>query len=47
MPAKAFILGRKLIKVLEQMVLTWTGHNETVNGEMNRTWQDSCEGFAR
>lgn len=41
------ILGSKLIKALEQMVQTWFGHNETVSGETNRTWQDSCEGFVR
>ncbi len=43
MPTKALILGRKLIKAVEQMVQTWSGHNEMVSGETNRTWPDSCE----
>ncbi len=47
MPTKAPILGSKLIKVVEQMAQTWSGHNETVSGETNWTWQDSCEGFVR
>lgn len=47
MPTKSLILGSKLIKAMEQMVQTWSGHNETVSGETNRTWQDSCEGFVR
>ncbi|KAM7385141.1 hypothetical protein PAMP_001237 [Pampus punctatissimus] len=45
MPTKAVIPGSKLIKAVEQMAQTWSGHNETVSGETNRTWQDSCEGF--
>ena len=47
MSTKSLILGSKLIKAMEQMVQTWSGHNETVSGETNRTWQDSCEGFVR
>lgn len=43
MPTKAFILGSELIKAGEQMVQTWSGHNETVSGETNRTRLDSCE----
>lgn len=47
MPTKALVLGSKLIKAVEQMVQTWSGHNEPVSGETNRTWQDSCVGFVR
>lgn len=47
MSTKALNLGCKLIKAPEQMVQAWSGRNETVNGETNRTWQDSCEGFER
>lgn len=47
MSTKALNWGCKLIKAVEQMVQTWSGHNETVSGETNRTWQDSCEGFVR
>lgn len=47
MSTKALNLDCKLIKAVEQMVQTWSGHNETVSGETNRTWQDSCEGFVR
>lgn len=47
MPTKVLILGSKLIKAMEQMVQTWSGHNEMVSGETDWTWQDSCEGFAR
>lgn len=39
--------GLQLIKAAEQMVQARSGRNETVNGETNRTWQDSCEGFER
>lgn len=46
-PTKTFILGSELIKVMEQMVQTLSGHNETVSGETNRTWQDSWGGFVR
>ena len=45
MATKALILGSKLIKAVEQMAQTRSGHNETVSGETNRTWQDSCAGF--
>lgn len=44
MPTKALNLSSELIKVLEQMVQTWSGHNETVSGGTSRTWQDSWEG---
>lgn len=47
MSTKALNLGCKLIKAAEQMVQARSGRNETVNGETNRTWQDSCEGFER
>lgn len=40
-------LGCKLIKVVEQMVRTWSGHNEIGNGEANPTWHNSCVGFER
>lgn len=47
MSTKALNLGCELIKAAEQMVRARSGRNETVNGETNRTWQDSCEGFER
>lgn len=47
MSTKSLNWGCKLIKAVEQMVQTRSGHNETVSGETNRTWQDSCEGFVR
>lgn len=40
-------LGCELIKAAEQMVRTWSGHNEIVNGEANPTWHNSCVGFER
>lgn len=40
-------LGCGLIKAAEQMVRTWSGHNEIVNGEANPTWHNSCVGFER
>lgn len=46
-PQRLSVLGSKLIKAAEQMVQAWSGHNETVSGETNWTWQDSCEGFVR
>lgn len=44
MPTKALNLSSELIKVMEQMVQTWSGHNETVSGGTSRTWQDSWGG---
>ena len=46
-PTKALILGSKLIKAVDQMVQTWSGHNETVSCDTKLTWQDSCEEFIR
>lgn len=46
-PTNALILSSKLIKAAEQMVQSRSGHNETVSGETNRTWQDSCERSVR
>lgn len=40
-------LGCELIKAAEQMVRTWSGHNEIVNGEANPTWHNSCVGLER
>lgn len=41
-PQRLSIFDRKLIKVVQQMVLTWSGHNVWASGKMNWTWQDSC-----
>lgn len=43
-PQRLLFWAVNWLKMAEQMVQTWSAHNEMAIGETNWTWQDSCEG---